>query len=583
MNREETIDRYYKTPSQDYASYLLVFLVAIGARIFFLIFVDEPILFFKYPYFAEKLAEGKDIGERIVDLSPFYLYFLAILKKIFGIDWATVKLIQSFIGALNALLIVALGKCLLNKMTGIIAGLLYALYGNLIILESTLEPTVFILSFNLLLVYSLTLVKDRGRSVSQTTVLVVAGGFFAGLSTITKPNALLFLPLGIGWLLFFGTKTVSFQKRLIQSLLFCVVALLAVMPVTIRNYIKLNDFILVTADAGKVFWHGNSRHATALEGADLPDTYLADDEKGEPDSAHVVFRKTAVQFTGKALSPSQASKFWTRTTLNDIATDPGQFLKREFKKFIFFFTDYEVHYIASAHTEYKASLSYPFLRYGIIVALGILGMIVSLRHFRRLFLIYGAIGIYLVAAMLFLVQSRYRTPVVPYLCLFSGIAIYDLKEMIFAKRLKAFIISLLFTITVFIISHAAFKNEIKIQDRWQEATKICYQMRAYPLFKNGRYQEAIANLDRCLSIVPDFIPALTLRGRAYAVLGRYDMAQADFKTLISLSPESPVGYRNIGFIYLLQGEKEQATRYLTKALELSPYDEKVIEALKNLN
>ena len=67
------------------------------------------------------------------------------------------------------------------------------------------------------------------------------------------------------------------------------------------------------------------------------------------------------------------------------------------------------------------------------------------------------------------------------------------------------------------------------------------------------------------------------------MLGRYDMAQADFKTLISLTPESPVGYRNIGFIYLLLGQKDQATRYLTKALELSPHDKKVIEALKNLN
>ena len=47
---------HLKISGQDYTPYLLVFLVAVGARFFFLIWIDNPILFFKYPYFAEKLA-----------------------------------------------------------------------------------------------------------------------------------------------------------------------------------------------------------------------------------------------------------------------------------------------------------------------------------------------------------------------------------------------------------------------------------------------------------------------------------------------------------------------------------------------
>jgi len=570
-----------RTSDQDYTLYALVFLVAIGARIFFLIWIDEPILFFKYSYFADKLASGGDIGERIVDLSPFYLYFLTFLKKI-GVDWATAKLIQSFVGAFNALLILALGSRLFNKTAGLFAALIYALYGNVIILESTLEPTVFILFFNLLLIYFLVLAKNGSRVPSQTAALIVAGGLFAGLSIITKPNSLLFIPLGIAWLLLFAPSYLPFGKRFFRSILFCGAALVVVAPVTIRNYVKVNDFVLVTADAGKVFYHGNSRDATALEGVNLRDHGGDDERTGEPDYAHVMFRKTAVRHTGKPMSPSESSWFWIKKTLGDILADPTQYLKREIKKFIFFFTDYEVHYIASAHAEYKETLRFPLIRYGIIISLGVLGMILSLKRFRKLFIVYGAIGVYLFAGMLFLVQSRYRTPAVPYLCLFAGGAIYSLKEMIYARRFKPFGISILLSCVLFVISHSVFKGEILKQDRWQEATKICYQMRARPLFDKGRYRAAITQLERCLAIVPHFRPALNLRGRAYAMIGQYKMAETDFKRLISLRPVNPQGYRNTGFIYLLRRETDKARLYLTKALALAPDDKKVKEALIEL-
>jgi len=574
------IFRHSKTPEKDYTLYAVVFLVAMAARFFFLFWIDEPILFSKYPYFADKLAGGGDIGERLVDLSPFYLYFLTFFKKIFGIDWATIKLVQSFIGVLNTLLILALGNHLFNKTTGLFAGLIYALYGNVIILESTLEPTAFIIFFNLLMVYFLILEKDSACNPRQTVIMIAASGLFAGLSIITKPNSLLFLPVVVAWFLFFQARTLSFHKRLAQSLIFCGTALLVVMPVTIRNYVKLNDFVLVTADAGKVFFHGNSNGASPLEGINLPDNIFIEEKGTEPDYAHVMFRETATRITGNSMSPSESSLFWTNRTLDDILADPEQYLKREIKKFVFFFTDYEVHYIASAHAEYKGTLHFPLLRYGIIMSLAVLGMFLSLKRFRGLFLIYGAIGIYLFAGMLFLVQSRYRTPAVPYLCLFAGGAIYNLKEMICTGRFKAFVESVFLACALFFLSHAAFRGEILKHNRWQEATKIYYQMHARPLFQNGKYGDAISQLDLCLSIVPDFRPAINLRGKAYAMLGQQKMAECDFKNLISLTPSSPQGYRNIGFLYLLRGDIDKATIYLKKALSLAPQDHKVKEALK---
>jgi tetratricopeptide (TPR) repeat protein len=574
---------FHTKPSrEDYKSYLILFLIAFCARIFFLLYIDEPMLFFKYPFFAEKLANGVDIGERLVDLSPFYLYCLTFLKKVFDIDWTYVKFIQSFVGALNCLLIYAVGAQAFRKEVGFLAAFMVSVYGNLIILESTLEPTVFVLLFNLLSVYLLLRVNEAGASCRQRSLLLLLAGLFVGFSIITKPNFLLFLPLATAWLLFCADETLRFQRRLESGLLFCGAALLVVMPITVRNYVKMNDFVLVTADAGKVFFHGNGRGATALEGIVLPDEGFAEEGVDEPDYAHVLFRKTAATLSGRKLSPSESSSFWVRRTLNDILNNPVPYIKLEVKKLFYFFNDYEMHYIASVYKEYKKSLSFPFLRYGVIASLGLLGMVLGIRHFKELSLVYAAVFVYLLSGMLFVVQSRYRTPAVPYLCLFGGYAVFAIKERLVAKRLKTPTVGLILLGVFFFLTNFFYRDEIIVVDHWQQGTKIHYQMGARPLFEKGKYQDAISELDKCLAIVPDFSPAYNLRGKSLALLGKHSESLVNFKRVISLSPNLPEGYKNAGFLYLLQGDTETARHYLSKALTLEPQDTKVRETLAKL-
>ena len=571
-----------KESGQDYHAFLFVFLVGIGARLFFLIYLDEPTLFAKYPFFAEKLAEGKDIGARLVDLSPFYLYLMTALKKVFDVDWTYVKFIQSFIGALNGLLVFAVGKRVFRQEVGFLAALMYALYGNLIILESTLEPTVFVLSFNLLAVYGLVRFRGDGAPSGRAWVWPLLAGLFAGLSIITKPNFLLFLPVGAVWLLASVGQTAGFQRRLANTLFFFTAVLVVVIPVTVRNYVKLHDFVLVTADAGKVFFHGNGRGATALQGTGLPDEGFLEEGADEPDYAHVMYRKTASKLIGRVLSPSESSKFWIRRALDDIISDPVAYMKLEVKKLFYFFNDYEMHYIASAYQEYKASIAFPFIRYGVIASLGLLGMLLAFKNFKTYFLLYAAVFVYLFSGMLFLVQSRYRTPAVPYLCLFAGYAIYGLKEMVVSKRFKTAAVVLIFLGLFFFLTRFFFTDEIVKVDRWQQATKIHYQMGAEPLFKSRNYQQAISELDQCIAIEPSFSPAYSLRGKSYAVLGRYGEALTDFNKVMSLSPNLANGYKNAGFLYLLQGDSQKARSYLIKALSLDPRDVKVQEVLASL-
>ncbi|UCG81326.1 MAG: tetratricopeptide repeat protein, partial [Desulfobacterales bacterium] len=212
----------------------------------------------------------------------------------------------------------------------------------------------------------------------------------------------------------------------------------------------------------------------------------------------------------------------------------------------------------------------------------VLGMILSLRRFKNLFLVYGMVFVYLLSGMLFLVQSRYRTPAVPYLCLFAGYSVYAMREMVAARRFKQAALSLLLVGIFFALTRTVYRSEILNVDQWQRATKIHYQMGGVPFFKEGRYQEAISELNQCTTMAPSFAPAYNLMGKSYAMLGRFDEAVSNFEKVTDLAPQLPEGYKNLGFVYVLKGDRPQGTRLLSKALSLSPNDDRLKKEILKL-
>ena len=134
----------------------------------------------------------------------------------------------------------------------------------------------------------------------------------------------------------------------------------------------------------------------------------------------------------------------------------------------------------------------------------------------------------------------------------------------------------------FIMVRFAYRVEINTMERWQKATKIYYLMEARPSFQMGKYDVAIAQLNRCLALVPNFSPAYNLRGKSYGMLENYEKAIKDFINVIRLSPNLAEGYKNLGFTHLILGKEDAAKSYLLKATSLAPDDNKIKEALGQL-
>jgi len=449
---------------KDKLLYYILYVTALGARAFFFLAVDVRDHFLKYPEFACRLAQGEDMGERILDVSPFYLAYMTQAIKLFNPSLTALELFQLFIGILNCVLIFSLGKRILPRPAAFIGAMLYALCGNIIVLESTFEPLVFEIFFSLCCLLFLVFGMQSNGAGQRPWRFFALSGLFAGLCVVTKPNFLLFFLVALAWIIWIMPGPRGFQKRAGWAAAFFMCALAVIGPCTLRNYIVFHDFVMVTADWGKVFYHGNAQGADGFHFVNISREGYTPEGPPAPDPDHAVFRQKARKLAGRHLSPSEAADFWVKKALDDILRHPRQALMLEFRKLRLFFHDYEIYLIVVAYNKYRRSLAYPFLRYGIISSLALLGMMLAARRGREVFLLHGAVAACLVSGLIFMVTSRYRAPAVPYLCLFAGYAIHWLFSAARQKKIAGTLAGVVLLCGLLYANNLTFRNEIACLD-----------------------------------------------------------------------------------------------------------------------
>ena len=136
--------------------------------------------------------------------SPF---FGVLPGDLGGYDrWASTIVEQGWLGAWTALLLVLLGNKIFNRMTGIVAGLLYAFYA----------PAVYF--DGLLLKVTLAIYLFLHKDLTEVGSSQYFSGFFLGLTCLVRANFLLILPVVLLAVLV-NQNTVS-RKRLARNWLY---------------------------------------------------------------------------------------------------------------------------------------------------------------------------------------------------------------------------------------------------------------------------------------------------------------------------------------------------------------------------
>ncbi len=104
--------------------------------------------------------------------------------------------------------------------------------------------------------------------------------------------------------------------------------------------------------------------------------------------------------------------------------------------------------------------------------------------------------------------------------------------------------------------------------------------RGASLYMQGRYFDSVNLLEELHQKVPDNPKAPFYMGAAYLKLGKLDMAEKCYMSVLDLQPENTEALTNLGFIFGQKGRVEEAIKTLNAALALNPDH---IKALMNLS
>jgi 4-amino-4-deoxy-L-arabinose transferase-like glycosyltransferase len=421
-----------------------------------------------YDRWARALISGGGGEPTRLMQSPLFPWFLAMLYRIFGPSLTAVRLAQAVLGTLScALVAIITRRFFASTAAAAVAGIIAALYMPSMFYEGVLVSVTLILFLNLLFILLLTPGAsapgrgDPGTGASGAgaadsindgigapgTARLFLAGVVLGLSVTAKPLAILLLPfamlhLGVNSAAA-GSKNTQETKRSDQgrprSLARAAAALaaglvIALLPLIIRNASLSGEFIPFTTGGGINFYIGNNPKANGFYA--VP-TYRGRSLGGTPEEQWRSMHDIASEETGRALGPSEVSRFWLVKGLEYVRDHPARSAALTWRKFLFFWNGYERASVEnmSFHRRFVGVLQLPFLTFGILAPLALLGVFATRDRWRSLWLLYGGIVTYLAAALIFYVLSRYRMPVVAFLIPFAGAGLVELWRLVVRRRI----------------------------------------------------------------------------------------------------------------------------------------------------
>src|SRR5215212_303464 len=206
----------------------LIVLAAVTIRVAFAFRVPVFLLRDSVSYFlpAWDLLNGYGF-DLSIRRTPVYPGFLAGAMALFGEDLLAVAFAQHLVGVISAVLVYVLGRMTIGRAAGLIAALITATNGALIIAEHYLMPEVA-LTFLLLL----TFVVFVGALRSASRRGFVVSGVLLGLSLLCKPVAQILIPV---LPLVLVISYASLRRAIVPSLLIGAGLLAVMVPWMMRN------------------------------------------------------------------------------------------------------------------------------------------------------------------------------------------------------------------------------------------------------------------------------------------------------------------------------------------------------------
>ena len=407
---------------------LLIALIAVIFRIvyFFHLKLSSPVysLYIHdsalFNQLAQDIAHNGIIGKHAFYISPLYVYFLALIYKIFGDSFNIVRLIQFILGVGTALLTYGLGTRFFNKKTGTIAGMSAAVYAPFYFYEGNVLGTSLV---TFLLAGSIfCLIFPKKKNVVFLTAFL--SGLLLSLAVTGRPNLIFLMPIPLVY--FYITKNDYNIKPYILPAIALTGLLIPIVMTSIHNYMAEKTPLPLTTHGGINFYIGNHEKATGVwkapEGID-PDVSAINLEKS---------KQYAEKETGKELSSSQVSQFWYNKSFQYILHHPVSWAGLEMKKFFLFWSSYEtpLNFDYAFHQRFSFLLRFPLFNLIIFMPLALFALFFYFREWRSYWILYAIPGLGCLSIMVFFMADRYRVPLLPFIIIMSAAGLVKLYELV---------------------------------------------------------------------------------------------------------------------------------------------------------
>ncbi len=551
----------------------------------------------EYKAIAEDILKGNITSPDAALLNPLYPVFLALIELLTGDNHLFVLIVQAVIDSVSAVLLYMTATMLFNRYTGFISGLSYALYGIAIFYTGLLLPTTIVIFLTTLFLYTLI-----SADISRMPLFYMISGIVFGVMVLGRPNSLIFLPVP-AIMLTIGIIKGSDKQRAIKSLILFFLGILLILSLmSTRNYMTSQKLSPLPSHGGINFYIGNNLDANGLF---MSPHGISDSPISQIKSSISYFEKES----GKATTPSEASRYFWKKGMNFIIEQPLEALKLYLKKLRLFWVDREI----PLNIDYRESkafaplFSLPLISFGMITPFALLGIILSIINRKRIWVIGFYLPVFMLSVILFFVSARYRLPVVPVVIIFSSYSIYSFYEFIGSKKIKKLIISFFFLL---IFGYASVLNSrsfvfLPSANHYNTIGKVYFEsgdldmarlnfekaISVDPFFDKARYNMALIyekteNLDPALYELEEAVAInnknaayFGLKGVLYFRKGMTDKCIVDLKKSLSLYSGNAEVHMNLGTCLAVKGRMDEAVREFEKAVET---DRDYVEAYYNL-
>ena len=390
---------------------ILIFIIALFIRISYLV------SYYHTPYWdvlildtarhweiASRIANGFNQSSYAYFRAPFYMWLLSLFVKLDHGLWL-IRIFQAILGASTAALTARLGYYYLSRPFAIASGIFMAFFWTSIYFDGEILITSLI-TFMCILTLSMVIKADtiqKDQPNYHSVLYWFIAGLLSGLSAITRPNIMVFIilvPAILAIREIYRIKRVQnelekytkVKQSVIHISLFLIGTVLIIFPVTLRNFVIAEDFVLISSQGGINFWIGNHTNADGRTSVNpLPFQEVSSSFKlsryNHPwlndsvwaSSAYVAEKEMRIR-----AKESQISRYWYKKSLSWIKNNPFDATVLWLKKLLYVFQRKEISSNRNLITHNESHVILKVLSYfhfGFISPLILLGMICAIRRF----------------------------------------------------------------------------------------------------------------------------------------------------------------------------------------------------------